>query len=97
MIDARMAEAFRLGSLTLAAVLSLASSSVTVEAQNRRPSERLQAMSVNMSNAGRAAPSRIEMVIERWSSDREPIATLEDKGSGAGRLRLHPRRHPLRW
>jgi hypothetical protein len=39
-----------------------------------------------MSNVGRANPGRIEIVIERWSSERERdelIATLKDKGGDA--------------
>jgi hypothetical protein len=39
-----------------------------------------------MSNVGRPAAGRLEMVIERWSSDRERdelIATLKEKGSDA--------------
>ena len=86
MIHTRMTETLRWGGLALAAVLSLSSSSVTVEAQNRRPIERLLATSVNMSNVGNTNASRIEMVIERWSSERERdelIATLKDKGSDA--------------
>ena len=82
----RFTHAMRWGGLALAATMSLSSSSVTVEAGSRQPIERLQAVSVNMSNVGRAAPTRIEMVIERWSSDRERdelIATLKDKGSDA--------------
>jgi hypothetical protein len=72
--------------LAIAAAMSLSSSSVTVEAQSRRPIERLLATSVNMSNVGRANPGRIEIVIERWSSERERdelIATLKDKGGDA--------------
>ena len=68
-----------------AALMSL-SPLVTVDAQNRQPIERLLATSVNMSNVGPAAPGRIEVVIERWSSERERnelIATLKDKGSDA--------------
>ena len=86
MVQTRMTEMFRWGSLALAAVLSLSSSSVTVDAQSRRPLERLLATSVNMSNVGNANPGRIEVVIERWSSERERdelIATLKDKGSDA--------------
>src|SRR5215203_5956567 len=86
MIHTRMTETLRWGGLALATVLSLSSSSVTVEAQNRRPIERLLATSVNMSNVGNTNASRIEMVIERWSSERERdelIATLKDKGSDA--------------
>jgi hypothetical protein len=86
MIHTRMTETLRWGGLALAAVLSLSSSSVTVEAQNRRPLERLLATSVNMSNVGNTNASRIEIVIERWSSERERdelIATLKDKGSDA--------------
>jgi hypothetical protein len=76
----------RWSGLALAAAMSLSSSSVTVEAQNRQPLERLLATSVNMSNVGRTAAGRIEIVIERWSSERERnelIATLKDKGSDA--------------
>ena len=49
-----------------------------------------------MSNVGPAAPGRIEVVIERWSSERERnelIGTLKDKGSGAllSKLQKMPR------
>jgi len=86
MIHTRLTETFRLGGLALAAALSFWSSSVTVEAQSRQPIERLLATSVNMSNVGAANAGRIEIVIERWSSERERdelIATLKDKGSDA--------------
>lgn len=86
MIHTRMIETLRWGGLAAAAVLSLASATVTVEAQHRQPIERLLATSVNMSNIGTANPGRIEIVIERWSSERERdelIATLKDKGSHA--------------
>jgi hypothetical protein len=82
----RFTQAMQWSGLALAAALSLSSSSVTVEAQSRAPLERLLANSVNMSNVGRANPGRIEIVIERWSSERERdelIATLKDKGSDA--------------
>jgi hypothetical protein len=82
----RFTHAMRWSGLALAAAMSLSSSSVTVEAQNRQPLERLLATSVNMSNVGRTAAGRIEIVIERWSSERERnelIATLKDKGSDA--------------
>jgi hypothetical protein len=72
--------------LAVAAALNLFTSSVTVEAQSRRPIERLLATSVNMSTVGRPGAGRIEIVIERWSSERERdalIATLKDKGSDA--------------
>ncbi len=72
--------------LAVAAALNLSTSSVTVEAQSRRPIERLLATSVNMSTVGRPGAGRIEIVIERWSSERERdalIATLRDKGSDA--------------
>jgi hypothetical protein len=82
--------------LAMAAALSVSTASVTVEAQNRRPIERLLATSVNMSNVGRTKAGRIEMVIERWSSERERdelIATLKDKGSDAllSKLQKMPR------
>jgi len=86
MIHTRLTETFRLGGLALAAALSFWSSSVTVEAQSRQPIERLLATSVNMSNVGAANAGRIEIVIERWSSERERdelIATLKEKGSQA--------------
>ena len=85
MIHTRMIETFRCGGIALAALLSVASSSVTVEAQ-KRPIERLLATSVNMSNVGSTNAGRIEIVIERWSSERERdelIATLKDNGSDA--------------
>jgi hypothetical protein len=96
MIQTRMTETFRWGGLALAAMLSLSSSSVSVEAQSRQPIERLLATSVNMSNVGSANAGRIEMVIERWSSQRERdelIATLKDKGPDAllAKLQKMPR------
>jgi hypothetical protein len=59
---------------------------VSVEAQSRQPLERLLATSVNMSNVGNTNAGRIEIVIERWSSQRERddlIATLKEKGGDA--------------
>ena len=49
-----------------------------------------------MSNVGTRRPGRIEIVIERWSSERERdelIATLKDKGSDAllSKLQKMPR------
>ena len=85
-MQTRINTAVRWAGLALAAAVSLSGSSVTVEAQSRRPIERLLATSVNMSNVGRPNPGRIEIVIERWSSERERdelIATLKDKGSDA--------------
>jgi hypothetical protein len=86
MTNPRIATTLRWGGLALAAAMSLSSSSVTVEAQSRRPIERLLATSVNLSNVGTPSPGRLEIVIERWSSERERnelIATLHDKGSDA--------------
>jgi len=86
MIHTRMTDTVRWSGLALAAVLSLSSSSVSVEAQSRQPLERLLATSVNMSNVGNTNAGRIEIVIERWSSQRERdelIATLKEKGGDA--------------
>lgn len=86
MIHARITQSLRWSGLMAAAALSLASSTVVVEAQSRRPVERLLATSVNLSNVGTPNPGRIEIVIERWSSDRERdelLATLKEKGSDA--------------
>lgn len=86
MMHTRVTNTLRWTGLAMAAALSLSSSSVTVEAQSRRPIERLLATSVNMSNVGRTNPGRIEIVIERWSSQRERdelISTLKGKGSDA--------------
>ena len=88
--------ATRWGALAIAAALNLATSSVTVEAQGRQPLERLMATSVNMSNVGPAAPGRLEIVIERWSSERERnelIGVLREKGSDAllSKLQKMPR------
>jgi hypothetical protein len=86
MLHTRIAHPWRWSGLVAAAALSLSSSSVTVEAQSRRPIEKLLATSVNMSNVGSTNAGRIEIVIERWSSDRERdelIATLKDEGSDA--------------
>jgi hypothetical protein len=96
MIYTRITETLRWSGLIAAAALSLSSSSVTVEAQSRRPIERLLATSVNMSNVGTPSPTRLEIIIERWSSDRERdelIATLKDKGSDAllSKLQAMPR------
>jgi hypothetical protein len=71
-----------------AAALGLwaATPAVEVDAAARQPIERLEAVSVNMSNVGRPGADRLEIVIERWSSERERdelIATLRDKGSDA--------------
>ena len=95
MMHAQVTRWLRPSALT-AAVMALFSPFVTVDAQNRQPIERLLATSVNMSNVGPAAPGRIEVVIERWSSERERnelIATLKDKGSDAllSKLQKMPR------
>lgn len=96
MLHTRITNTLRWSGLIAAAALSLSSSSVTVEAQSRRPIERLTATSVNMSNIGRPNPTRLEIVLERWSSDRERnelVATLKDKGSEAllSKLQKMPR------
>jgi hypothetical protein len=96
MIHTRMTDTVRWSGLALAAVLSLSSSSVSVEAQSRQPLERLLATSVNMSNVGNTNAGRIEIVIERWSSQRERdelIATLKEKGGDAllSKLQKMPR------
>lgn len=88
MMHTRLATTLRWSGLAAVAALQLSSSAITVEAQSvkRQAKERLLATSVNMSNVGTANPGRIEIVIERWSSDRERdelIATLKDKGSDA--------------
>jgi hypothetical protein len=52
----------------------------------REPIERLEATAINMSNVGRPGADRLEIVIERWSTERERdrlIATLKEKGSNA--------------
>jgi hypothetical protein len=70
---------------TAAFALWAAGSSVDVGAA-APPIERLEATSVNMSNVGRPGADRIEIVIERWSTERqrdELIQTLKDKGSDA--------------
>lgn len=88
MMHTRLTTALRWTGLAAVAALQLSSSAVTVEAQSvkRDAKERLLATSVNMSNIGTANAGRIEIVIERWSSDRERdelITTLKDKGSDA--------------
>jgi hypothetical protein len=88
MIHMRLTNAMRWAGLAAVAALHLSTSTVTVEAQtvNRTAKERLLATAVNLSNVGRPNPTRLEIVIERWSSDRERdelIATLKDKGSDA--------------
>jgi hypothetical protein len=88
MMHNRLTNALRWAGLAAVAAFHLSSSSVTVEAQsvNRTAKERLIATAVNMSNVGRPNPTRLEIVIERWSSERERdelIATLKDKGSDA--------------
>jgi hypothetical protein len=73
-------------SLIGAAVLVMALPAAQAQAVRRQPIERLLATSVNMSTVGRPGADRIEIVIERWSSERERdelIATLKDKGSDA--------------
>ena len=92
----RVGTVMRWGGLAVAAAMSLSTSSVTVEAQSRQPLERLLATAVNMSNVGTPSAGRIEIVIERWSSERERdelIAVLKDKGSDAllSRLQKMPR------
>jgi hypothetical protein len=70
---------------TAAFALWAAGSSVDVGAA-APPIERREATSVNMSNVGRPGADRIEIVIERWSTERqrdELIQTLKDKGSDA--------------
>ena len=96
MMHTRITRTLPWSGLALAAALSLSSSSVVVEAQSRRPVERLLATSVNMSNVGSANAGRIEIVLERWSSERERdelIATLKDKGGDAllSKLQKMPR------
>jgi hypothetical protein len=86
MMHTRFTTALRWTGLAALAALNLSTSTVTVEAQSRQPLERLLATSVNMSNVGTPNAGRIEIVIERWSSDRERdelIATLKEKGSDA--------------
>jgi hypothetical protein len=73
-------------SLIGAAALVLALPTAEAQRVARQPLERLLATSVNMSTVGRPGADRIEIVIERWSSERERdelIATLKDKGSDA--------------
>lgn len=91
-----MSRAARWSGPGMAALMSLSSSSVVVEAQRRQPLERLLATSVNLSNMGSASPGRIEIVIERWSSERERnelIGVLREKGSDAllSKLQKMPR------
>lgn len=88
MVHIRLSNTLRWAGLAAVAALHLSTSSVTVEAQTvkRQPIERLLATAVNLSNVGRPNPTRLEIVIERWSSERERdelIATLKDKGSDA--------------
>lgn len=88
MVCTRFTNTLRWAGLAAVAALHLSTSSVTVEAQSvkRTEKERLIATAVNMSNVGRPNPTRLEIVIERWSSERERdelIATLKDKGSDA--------------
>jgi hypothetical protein len=69
-------------------VVAAALSGATAFAQSvkRQPIERLSAVTVNMSNVGRPGADKVEIVIERWSSERERdalIATLRDKGPDA--------------
>ena len=71
-----------------AVALGLWAASPPVEgsAATREVIERLDATSVNMSNVGRPGADRLEIVIERWSTERERdrlIATLKEKGSDA--------------
>ena len=75
---------------SLVAVIALPAgwSPAAVHAQSvkRQPIERLSAVTVNMSTVGRPGADKVEIVIERWSSERERdalIATLKDKGPEA--------------
>lgn len=75
-------------SLVAAGLLSVWSGSSVVDAQSvkRRPIERLSAVTVNLSNVGRPGADKVDIVIERWSSQRERdalITTLKDKGPDA--------------
>jgi len=91
MLHTRVTNTLRWTGLAAAAVMSLSSNAVTVEAQDAKPMERLMATAVNLSNVGRPNPTRIEIVIERWSTERqrdELIATLKDKGSDAALKQL---------
>ena len=74
--------------LLAVAALSVGWGAVAVETQTvkRQPKERLTAVTVNMSNVGRPGADKVEIVIERWSSERERdalIATLKEKGPDA--------------
>jgi hypothetical protein len=75
---------------SLVAVVALpagwGSAAVHAQSAKRQPVERLSAVTVNMSNVGRPGADKVEIVIERWSSERERdglIATLKDKGPDA--------------
>jgi hypothetical protein len=73
-------------SLIGAAALVLALPAAQAQNVRRQPIERLLATSVNMSTVGRPGADRLEIVIERWSTERqrdELISTLKDKGSDA--------------
>src|SRR5262245_26003682 len=43
---------------------------------------RLTAMAVNLSGVGRATPQRLDLVVERWSTDAERNALLETLKKG---------------
>jgi hypothetical protein len=75
---------------SLVAVIALPAvwgpAAVHAQSVKRQPIERLSAVTVNMSNVGRPGADKVEIVIERWSSERERdalIATLKDNGPDA--------------
>jgi hypothetical protein len=85
MIHTLIRRTARTAALT-AATLALALPAAQAQNGRRQPVERLLATSVNMSTVGRQGADRIEIVIERWSSERERdalLGTLQDKGPDA--------------
>lgn len=81
---------FHLGSLPVVASLLAAASVFTaarpVLAAPPPTPLRLSALAVNMSGIGRTDPQRVEIVLERWSTDAERaqlIDTLKKSGSDA--------------
>jgi hypothetical protein len=75
-----------LASTAVAAAAAIAVGAAPAVAQKRQPIERLEANAVNLSNIGPADPHRVDIVIERWSSEHERddlIGTLREKGPDA--------------
>jgi hypothetical protein len=79
----------RLGLIAAGVLLAIGTATAAEKAQTKAAEQpqakvRLDAVAVNLSGIGRVGPVRLEIVIERWSSDEtrdKLIQTLKDKGS----------------